>query len=116
MLNYKKPVFWVILTVILLCVTTAILFMVMPRSEGGESTPTFSFEARVLEKYEGEWLVEPLEGTNERRSSDKINVRLPDGFEGDYETESIIIITYDGMIQELYPAIIPNVFEIKLAE
>ena len=116
MLNCKKTVFLVILTVVLLCVVAAVIFLRMPKNEESEQKSAFSFEAKVLEKYEKEWLVEPLEGTNEIRSSDKMVVRLPDGFVGDYEIGSIIKITYDGMIQEIYPAILPNVFEIELTE
>ena len=116
MLNYKKSVFFVILTVVLLGIVAAVIFMGMPKKEERKQPSAFSFEAKLLEKHEKEWFVEPLEGTNEIRSSDKMFIRLPDGFDGDYKIGSIIKITYDGMIQETYPAIIPNVFEIELAE
>lgn len=77
------------------------------------------FNAKVIEVNENNILVEPFENENERKSADKIYVstdlksdeQLPEIKKGDYVT-----ISYDGMIQELYPASIPNVYSIKLHE
>lgn len=77
------------------------------------------FDAKVLDvEKNGDFvLVEPFENTNERKTADRIWVSLnvssevpvPDVYEGLY-----IRIMYDGMIEESYPAKIPNVSAIYL--
>ena len=75
---------------------------------------TYVFDGKVLEIHEQHLLVEPASDSRESPSASKIkislgNVPAPEGLEvGDSVT-----ITYDGMIQELYPAIIPNVYGIE---
>ncbi len=66
-----------------------------------------SFLARVLELSVVSALVEPLEGEEERKSSDKIrfSVRGLEGMEGTMaEPGDIVEIFYDGVIRESYPA------------
>ncbi len=65
-----------------------------------------SFEATVLEISVVSALVEPLEGEEERTSSDKIrfSVKGIEGMEGTVEPGDIVEIFYDGMIAESYPA------------
>jgi len=65
-----------------------------------------SFEATVLEISVVSALVEPLEGEDERTSSDKIrfSVKGIEGMEGTVEPGDIVEIFYDGMIAESYPA------------
>lgn len=73
------------------------------------------FNATVLEVYEGSVVVEPFEGTEERKSSDKISVSLnvistnpvPSIKVGDR-----IRVVYNGEIAESYPAQINKVFAI----
>ncbi len=77
------------------------------------------FDAKVLDvEKNGDFvLVEPFENTGERKTADRIWVSLnvssevpvPDVYEGLY-----IRIMYDGMIEESYPAKIPNVSAIYL--
>ncbi len=78
---------------------------------------SYYFDAKVI-KTEGERvLVEPHENSRERRTSDKIWVStnitsdtpVPSLYDGLY-----IRVVYDGMIQEVYPAIVPNTFAIYL--
>lgn len=77
------------------------------------------FNAKVLEVNENNILVEPFENENERKSASRIyvstelkgNGQLPEIKKGDYVT-----ISYDGQIQETYPAQITNVFYITLHE
>ena len=77
------------------------------------------FNAKVLEVNENDILVEPFENEDERKSASRIYVRtelkgngqLPEIKKGDYVT-----ISYDGQIQETYPAQITNVFYITLHE
>ncbi len=78
-----------------------------------------NFNAKVLEVNENNILVEPFENENERKSASRIyvstdlkgNGQLPEIKKGDYVT-----ISYDGNIQETYPAQITNVFYITLHE
>ncbi len=77
----------------------------------------YYFDAKVIKVQDDMVLVEPFENTSERACSDKIwvstkvssNIAVPDLYDGVY-----IRIVYDGMIQEVYPAIVPNVSEIYL--
>ena len=74
-----------------------------------------SFEATVLELSVVSALVEPLEGEDERKSSDRIRFSVK-GIEGtDAEPGDIVEIFYDGMILESYPAEI-EATEWKLSE
>ena len=74
----------------------------------------YAFTAKVLKITEQYLLVEPAGDSNESQCSDKIKISLgtvscPENLEiGDS-----VKIVYDGMIQELYPAIIPNVHRIE---
>lgn len=78
---------------------------------------SYYFDAKVLEVKGDQVLVEPFENSAERKSSSKIwvstkvssSVEIPTLYEGLY-----IRVMYDGMIQELYPAIIPNVAAIYM--
>lgn len=78
------------------------------------SESEYAFNAKVLEIGEQYLLVEPTSDSNEAKCSDKIKISLdavncPENLEvGDF-----VMIAYDGMIQELYPAIIPNVHSIE---
>lgn len=77
------------------------------------------FNAKVLEVNENNILVEPFENEDERKSASRIyvstelkgNGQLPEIKKGDYVT-----ISYDGNIQETYPAQITNVYSITLHE
>ena len=79
-----------------------------------EGTGTAQFTARVLEVKEdgAALLVEPLEGEAERGSADRIvvtvNGEVPPLAAGD-----LVRITYDGMIQETYPAGISGAVSIE---
>lgn len=82
-----------------------------------EAFPEYAFQATVLEVTETHLLVEPVEGSRERDCSDKMVIVLegrpvwPLPREGD-----LVEICYDGMIQELYPARIPNPIRVELRE
>ena len=73
------------------------------------------FNATVLRVYENSVLVEPFEGSNERKSADKITVNtnvisthpVPELKEG-----MQIRVIYNGTIFESYPAQIPTAFAI----
>lgn len=75
------------------------------------------FRAKVLEVDEKCVLVEPLEGEDELRCSDKIYVsfghleQIPEMKVGD-----TLQIQYDGLIQETYPARITGTVSVKVIE
>ena len=74
----------------------------------------YVFNAKVLEINEQYLLVEPAGDSNESKSSDKIKVSLETvSCPENLEIGDSVKITYDGIVQELYPAIIPNVRSIE---
>lgn len=67
----------------------------------------YEFTATIIGVYDSAILVEPDEGTNERKSSDKISMgitRSTNGTNGFYVVGNKVKITYNGMIMESYPA------------
>lgn len=82
-----------------------------------------SFVANVLEINQSNLLVEPVEGSVELSSADRIVAHIGDAIiedqEGDevditaLEVEDKVMIFYDGMIAESYPALIWP-FRVKL--
>ena len=74
------------------------------------------FTATIIKASENSILVEPDEGTNERRSSDKISMaieRPTSGVNDFYVVGNKVKITYNGIIMESYPAqIIANKIEL----
>lgn len=90
-----------------------------PEASPSGGTETVQFTARVVEILDSGTrpavLVEPLEGEDERNSADRIAVsvdgEMPVLAEGD-----LVRITYDGTIQETYPAGIPGAVSIEKLE
>lgn len=79
------------------------------------------FEAEVLEVGEQFILVEPLEGTEERKSADQISISTGDLGESEslevlkeLQAGDLISIGYQGGIAESYPAQIHSVYQIRL--
>ena len=83
-----------------------------------ESTPTSSsFDATLLEIRDGYYLVEPVEGSWELSSADRIEVpikMLDPSLEP--EVGDVIEIEYSGEILETYPARIADVYGIRVAK
>ena len=98
-----------ILALCLLVVVVCMFFM----QQGQEVTAKAEFEAIVLEN-DTQLLVEPVEGSPERNSSDQIVLHLPQSLDT-LKPGDRIIIGYDGEIAESYPAQIFNVVYIKRA-
>lgn len=73
-----------------------------------------TFQAIVLEIQDEMLLTEPVEGSAERLSADKIYVVSKDGLE--LEAGDRIEITYDGSIMETYPAQLGQIYSIELVE
>lgn len=85
---------------------------------GESKTQSAVFRAMVLEVYDGYGIqVQPLEGEDEARSSDRIDVALS-GLEQvpQIQVGDTVEITYDGMIQETYPARIPGALSVRVIE
>ena len=76
-----------------------------------------TFEATVLEVHDGYCLVKPSDGSQERKSADKIEFSMKN-MDSSLEPEvgDSIEITYDGMIMEIYPARLHEVYSIKIIE
>ncbi len=78
------------------------------------------FDAEIIEVYKDgkSILVEPVEGSSERNSADKIRVSMKDmdlvGRTADMKKGTKVRIYYDGMIQETYPAQINGVYAVYL--
>lgn len=77
-------------------------------------TEQHQFNATILEIYDNHFLVEPCAGMDELKSSDKIEVSIQNidkSIEckvGDY-----VLITYDGIILETYPARLNQVYKVE---
>ena len=114
-LNYKKPAFWIILISLILCTVVAVCFLTNPKEthEPEQNVSTYTFRAEILEIREDSLLVAPLEG-EEIYLADQVVVNYPwaeiAGME--YAVGDWVQIQYDGMVQELYPPILPNVYKI----
>ena len=82
--------------------------------DSNEEQAEVKFKATVLETYENGYLIEPLEGSNELSSADRITINSVTDEE--IKVGNIIEIIYDGMIAESYPAQISNVYDISVVE
>ena len=83
-----------------------------------ESTPDrMSFEAEILEIYDGNYLVKPVEGSWELNSADQIEVPIRNAHPSpEPEIGDVIEIEYSGEILETYPARITEVFSIRVVK
>lgn len=84
----------------------------------GENTPEqWVLQAKILEIHDSDFLVEPVAGSWELNSADRIYVPMknmrpsPEPQVGD-----IIAITYNGQIMETYPAQLGQVSDIRVVE
>lgn len=82
---------------------------------GGDETATF--QATIIEIQDGCYLVEPVEGSAELNSADRITIPMAN-MEPSPEPEvgDVLEIEYDGSIAESYPAQITKVYSIRVAE
>lgn len=78
---------------------------------------SYSFLATVVESTQNYIIVEPEEGSQERKSADKISIGLAPKGDAVYLVGSKVKITYNGMIRETYPAKINAInIEVKSAD
>lgn len=114
-LNYKKPAFWIILISLLVCTAVAVCFLTNPKSKednpSQQNQTVSSFKAEVLEVREDSLLVAPLDGIG-LSIADRIVVKLPAVHVQNYQVGDRVQIEYDGMVEELYPPILSNVYKV----
>lgn len=73
------------------------------------------FQAEILEIYDGNYLVKPVEGSWELSSADQIEVPIRNAHPSqEPEIGDVIEIEYSGEILETYPARIADVYSIKV--
>ena len=128
--NPKKPLFWVILGVILTVIVITIIVVNHFNSVdigiiGGADGPTSIivsgknnnpvFQATILEVNGDLLLVKPDPQSDAAKSADKIQIPLTTL---DAETRAQlkagaeIIVEYDGTLQETYPAMVLNLYNV----
>ena len=83
----------------------ALLFSLASCSTSQQNdTDTASFTATILELSDSYALVQPVEGESELLSSDKISFGIKELEQLDVSVGSRVVIYYDGLIMESYPA------------
>lgn len=118
-MNYKKPGFWIILAAIITCIVVAVCFLTNPPKDNNAdpNNPALEhdFRALVIEANAQYLLVEPVIGSAERNSADRIEVSLANQSpEPMPKVGEEVKIVYDGLIQETYPARITNVYRVEI--
>lgn len=132
--NPKKPLFWIILGIIVTAVIVTIIVINHVNSVdigiiGGADGPTSIivsskndnpiFQATVIEVNGDLLLVEPAPDSDAAKSADKIHISLTsvDGeTRAQLKTGTQIIVEYDGALQETYPATVGTLYDIYIAE
>lgn len=89
----------------------------LPEEDTTAAVTVYSFDAKVIQNGENYIVVEPDKDTNEYKSSDKIYVSTTDLADLPYLSKGDkVTVTYDGQIQETYPAQILTVYSVKIVE
>lgn len=99
--NKKKPI---------LLIITGMLLLVSACSSKGTT-----FQATVLEANESTFLVQPLEGEDELRSSDQISISKEEAGGLELKAGDTVEIAYNGEILETYPARLGEVYSVSFA-
>jgi len=113
----KRFISLIVLLILAIVIVAVINHFIL---NNGETINKVSFNAILLENYGNSILVNPLEGSQELNSSDKIVVRVPVDNAAlkdlsEFTVGSKVKITYDGMIMESYPAQI-NAYNVEFAK
>ncbi len=100
-----------------LCLCLILAVLVSLSACGGETADRVTFRATILEADESGFLVEPVAGSAELNSSDRIVVPMA-AMESSPEPEvgDMLEIVYNGDIAESYPAQINTVYSIRVVE
>lgn len=108
-----------IISILVLCVGVVITYIIIEKDVTDRETFDFkiyengsidtqshdehSFYGKVIEANSSYLIVEPNEDEEERKSSDKFHINLKNN-DITYKVGTYVKITYDGMINETYPA------------
>lgn len=76
-----------------------------------DASHIYRFRAKVTEVYDGSLLVTPQDKEGSQ-IADQIVVTIPKDCVESFSVDDWIHVEYDGMVQELYPPILPNVSKI----
>lgn len=132
--NPKKPLFWIIIGIVVTAVVITILVINHFNSVdigiiGGADGPTSIivsskndnpvFQATVIEVNGDLLLVEPAPQSDAAKSADRIQVPLTSVDEKtrtQLKTGTQIIVEYDGALQETYPAMVNTLYDIYILE
>lgn len=132
--NPKKPLFWIIIGIVVTAVVITILVINHFNSVdigiiGGADGPTSIivsskndnpvFQATVIEVNCDLLLVEPAPQSDAAKSADRIQVPLTSVDEEtrtQLKTGTQIIVEYDGALQETYPARVNTLYNIYILE
>lgn len=111
----KKLIYFIVLLVL-----AVIIIALVNRFVLNDNIEKVTFNAVVIENNSTSLLVNPVEGSSELNSSDKIVVRVPVNNAilkdlSEFTVGIVVKITYDGMIMESYPAQI-NAYNVEKVE
>ena len=108
---------------LLILTLSLVLIVTACGTSGGDEEPEAggteksTFQATILEIYDGYYLVEPVEGSSERNSADQITVPMKNvNAASEPEVGDVLEIEYDGSIAESYPAQLTIVYSINVVE
>lgn len=80
-------------------------------------TNSYAFYGKIIESKQNYIIVEPNEGEDIRKSSDKISIGLGKYNDAIYEVGTNVKVTYNGEVMDTYPAQIKAInIEVKSAE
>lgn len=96
-------------------ITLVVLFSLIACNSKTNNRATF--QATILEIHDNSYLVEPVEGSTELNSADRITIFVTSiNVSPKPKVGDILEIVYDGMIAESYPAQITNVYNIRVVK
>ena len=100
---------WVVILAVILIIAATALAIWQPWEKVNQTDlplvqTQYDFQAIIIEIDGDHVLVEPLEGENERNSSDRISFSCAELEDVSASVGSVVKVTYDGMIRETYPA------------
>ena len=112
----KKLIYFIVLLVL----AVAIIVVINQIISNNDNIEKVTFNANVIENTGTSLLVNPVEGSSELNSSDKIVVRVPvDNATlkdlSEFTVGMVVKITYNGMIMESYLAQI-NAYNVEKVE
>ena len=107
-----KKVFAIVCT--LICLLSLVACGARSGKDFDKPDDLYTFEATILEIHDSYFLVEPAADSQEINSSDKIHVSTQNADSStQWQVGDSVRITYNGQIQELYPAILPQVYKVE---